>query len=134
MAIPPKGPHVSIMRSELGQVRGLGPARSGVAHWWAQRLTALALLPLTLWFILSIITLAGAPHEVVLDWTGRPVTVVLLLCLVLATFHHMQLGLQVVLEDYIHVERTKILAVVAMKAVTFLLGLSAVVAVLKLGI
>jgi succinate dehydrogenase / fumarate reductase membrane anchor subunit len=122
------------MRSELGQVRGLGPARSGVAHWWAQRLTALALLPLTLWFILAIISLSGAPHEVVLDWTGRPLTVVLLICLVLATFYHMQLGLQVVIEDYIHVERTKLLAIVAMKAATFLLGLSALVAVLKLGI
>jgi succinate dehydrogenase / fumarate reductase membrane anchor subunit len=122
------------MRSELGQVRGLGPARSGVAHWWAQRLTALALLPLTLWFILAIISLSGAPHEVVLDWTGRPLTVVLLICLVLATFYHMQLGLQVVIEDYIHNDAVRLASLIAVKGAAILLGMACVVSVLKLGL
>ena len=65
-------PHIDMLRSPLGRARGLGSARAGSHHWWAQRLTALALVPLTLWFIFSIIHLAGASHQVVIDWLSRP--------------------------------------------------------------
>ena len=96
------------------------------------RLTSVALVPLSLWFVWSAIGLAGASHQDMLDWIGRPVPVVLLLCLILATFHHMQAGLQVVIEDYVHNERSRLVVLLLMKGATFLLGLTAVVAVLKL--
>src|SRR3954451_14720462 len=84
-------PHIEVMRSQLGRVRGLGSAKSGVHHWWGERVTSIALVPLTLWFIFSAIGLLGAPHEAALAWFYSPVTTVLMLCLVLATFHHMHL-------------------------------------------
>ena len=125
-------PHVAIMRSQLGRVRGLGAARTGSAHWWAQRWTAIALLPLTLWFIWSVLSLAGHPQPAMVAWARHPVNTVLLLCLVAATFHHMQLGLQVVIEDYIHAEPVKLISLLAVKGVTILLALACVVSVLKL--
>lgn len=125
---------VRTMRSPLGRVRGLGAARSGVAHWWAQRLTALALVPLSLWFIGSIIALAGADQTAAAHWAGHTVNAVLLLCLVLATFYHMQLGLQVVIEDYIHTEPSRLAALLATKSVVMLLALAALISVLRLAL
>jgi succinate dehydrogenase / fumarate reductase membrane anchor subunit len=127
-------PQINILRSPLGRARGLGSARSGSGHWWAQRLTALALVPLTLWFIFSVIHLAGAPHQVVIDWLSTPLTMGLMLALIVATFHHLQLGMQVVIEDYVHDERIKIGAVLAVKALCVLLALVCVVSVLKIGL
>ena len=96
------------LRSPLDRVRGLGAAKEGVAHWWAQRMTALALIPLTVWFVASIVGLAGADYDTTVDWVGRPLPAVLLLLLIAATFHHAQLGLQVVIEDYVHHEGLKV--------------------------
>jgi succinate dehydrogenase / fumarate reductase membrane anchor subunit len=89
-------------RTPLGRVRGLGSAKEGVAHWWAQRLTALALIPLTLWFVISVVQMIGADPPQVVEWIGSPVTAILLIVLIGATFHHAQLGVQVVIEDYVH--------------------------------
>ncbi len=126
--------HVEVMRSQLGRVRGLGAAKSGVHHWWAERVTSIALVPLTLWFIAAMIHLLGAPHEVVLDWMASPLTIVLMLCLVLTTFHHMQLGLQVVIDDYVHVESTRFLLLLGLRAGTAILALLCVVSILRLGL
>jgi succinate dehydrogenase / fumarate reductase membrane anchor subunit len=120
------------MRSQLGRVRGLGSAKKGSGHWWAQRVTAIALAPLTLWFVISIIRLAGLPYATMVHWAGQPVNSVLLLCLVLATFYHMALGLQVVMEDYIHDESLKLVSLLAMKGATAVLALASLMAVLKL--
>ncbi len=127
-------PHVAMLRSPLGRARGLGSARAGSHHWWAQRLTALALVPLTLWFIFSVIHLSGAPHQAVIDWLSAPLTLGLMLALVLATFHHLQLGLQVVIEDYVHEERMKLASILAIKALSLLLALVCIVSVLKIGL
>jgi len=127
-------PHIDMLRSPLGRARGLGSARAGSHHWWAQRLTALSLVPLTLWFIFSVIHLAGASHQMVIDWLSAPLTLCLMLALILATFHHLQLGVQVVIEDYVHDERTKIGAVLAVKAFCVLLALVCIVSVLKIGL
>ena len=97
-----KTPQVDIMRSPLGRARGLGAARAGAAHWWAQRLTALALVPLTLWFLCAVIRMIGATRDDVVFWMAGPLPIVLMIALVIATFHHLQLGLQVVIEDYVH--------------------------------
>jgi succinate dehydrogenase / fumarate reductase membrane anchor subunit len=119
------------LRSPLGRVRGLGSAKSGTEHFWAQRVTAVALIPLTLWFVYSILALGNGDHAVASAWMQSPLNAVLLLLLVVATFHHMQLGLQVVIEDYIHVEYMKIFMLVIVKGASLLLGVAAAFAVLK---
>ncbi|MBV9736190.1 MAG: succinate dehydrogenase, hydrophobic membrane anchor protein [Acidisphaera sp.] len=125
---------IEMMRSQLGRVRGLGAARAGVSHWWAERVTSIALVPLTVWFILSIYRLAGLSQPDVAHWAASPLHAVLLICLILATFHHMQLGLQVVIEDYVHTEATRFSLLLAVKAASILLGLACLVSVLKLAL
>ena len=130
----PPSPHIDILRSPLGRARGLGSARAGSHHWWSQRLTAIALVPLTLWFIFSVIHLSGATHQMVIEWLSSPLTLGLMLALIVATFHHLQLGVQVVIEDYVHDERTKMGAVLAVRALCILLALVCIVSVLKIGL
>ena len=121
---------IATRRSQLGQVRGLGSAKSGVEHWKVERLTAIALVPLTIWFVISVLTLLGAAQPEVVGWAGRPVNTVLLLALVIMTFHHMQLGLQVVIDDYVKAGH---LAVTLLnKGAAMLLGLFSIVAILKM--
>lgn len=127
-------PHVDIMRSGLSRARGLGSAKSGLHHFIAQRITAMALVPLTLWFVFSLFSLEGASHAALLGWMKSPLHLVLLLALILATFHHMQLGLQTVIEDYVHTTRCRSMAILAMKGITALLALTAVVSALKMGL
>lgn len=134
MADLPNEPHVDMLRSPLGRARGLGSARAGAAHWWAQRLTAIALVPLTLWFIFAVIGLRGADQNAMVVWLASPVPLVLMLALILATFHHLQLGLQVVIEDYVHDNGIKLASVLAMKAACLLLAVACIVSVLKLGL
>ena len=127
-----KAPQLRVMRSQLGRVRGLGAARGGTAQWWAERLTSIALVPLTIWFVLAAFHLSGMPRADVAHWAANPIDAALLVALVLVTFRHMQLGLQVVVDDYIHVETTRMLANLLLKGVCALLALIALVAVLRL--
>jgi succinate dehydrogenase / fumarate reductase, membrane anchor subunit len=127
-----EGGHIGVMRSELGRVRGVGSAKSGTAVWWTERLTALALVLLAVWFVLAMFHLEGASRVAVAHWAAHPVNTTLLLSLVLATFYHMQLGLQVVIEDYVHSERAHLVLVLPNKAVTSLLCIAAVLSVLRL--
>jgi len=130
----PRDVRVTVMRSELGRVRGLGSAKSGVAHWWAERVTSVALVPLTIWFICAAVSLVGASHDEVLNWVANPVTMILLICLLLATFYHMKLGLQVVVEDYVHVDSVRVVLLLLIKAVCFLAALAGIISVLKMGL
>ncbi len=123
---------IRVMRSQLGRARGLGSAHSGVHHWQAERITAVALVPLTVWFVLSVLVLLGADQPTVARWAGRPWNTVLLLATIAMTFHHMHLGLQVVYEDYIHEKWTQNAAIYATRGASLLLALFAAVAVLKL--
>jgi succinate dehydrogenase / fumarate reductase, membrane anchor subunit len=125
---------VNIMRSQLGRARGLGSAKSGAAHWWAQRLTAAALVPLTLWFICAAVRLVGASHDDMLAWIANPIPIVLLIALVLATFYHLALGLQVVIEDYVQSEPVRLITLLATKSLIILLALTCLVSILKLGL
>ena len=120
------------MRSMIGRVRGLGSAKEGVQHWWAQRLTAVALVPLTLWFVASVVALIGAPYPAFVAWVRNPIDSVLLVLLIVAVFHHAQLGLQVVIEDYVHHEPTKLASLLLVKAAALLLGLVSLWAVVRL--
>ena len=120
------------LRSPLGRVRGLGSAKDGTNHWWAQRLTALALIPLTLWFCAAVVSLSGADHAAVAAWAGSPVVAGLLILLIAATFYHAYLGLQVVIEDYIHKELYKIAGLLVVKAAAIILALTGILSVLIL--
>lgn len=124
---------IKVRRSQLGRVRGSG-AGGGVEHWYAERVTSIALVPLTLWFIYAVVSLAGAPQEAVAAWARNPVNTVLLLALIAMTFHHMHLGLQVIYEDYVNAKWLMNLMILGTKAVSLLLGLTAAVAVLKLAL
>jgi succinate dehydrogenase / fumarate reductase membrane anchor subunit len=120
------------LRSPLGRVRGLGSAKEGVNHWWAQRLTAFALIPLTVWFVISLLTVMGADYAVVRAWVGSPVVAGLLILLIAATFYHAYLGLQVVIEDYVHSEAWKLFALLSVRGASWLLAILGVVSVLVL--
>ncbi|HET6195270.1 MAG TPA: succinate dehydrogenase, hydrophobic membrane anchor protein [Acetobacteraceae bacterium] len=129
-----KAPQIDIMRSPLGRARGLGAAKAGAVHWWVQRLTSLALVPLTLWFLCAVIRLLGATRDDVVYWMAGPLPIVLLIALVIATFHHLQAGLQVVIEDYVHHDWLRIGSVLLVKGLSVLLALACIVAVLRLGL
>ncbi len=122
------------LRSDLGRVRGLGSAKDGVHHWRLQRLTAVALIPLSLWFVFELLGVYAAPHATVAAWVAAPHVTVLLLAFVLALFWHLKLGVQVVIEDYVHTPWLQITAQVALRAGAALCALIAVVAILKLSL
>ncbi len=123
---------VKVMRSQLGQVRGLGSAKAGADHWWTERLTSIALIPMTLWFIYSALHLAGMPRAAVAHWAGNPINATILVAMLLTVFRHMQLALQVVVDDYIHKAPVHLTLSLLIKAATALLALMGVIATLRL--
>ncbi len=106
---------MSDRRTALARVRGLGSARTGVAHWWTQRVTALLLIPLIVWFVAALLAHTGADRAAVAAWLHRPATYGLMLLLLGSAFWHAGLGLQVVIEDYVHDEALKIALVLLAK-------------------
>jgi succinate dehydrogenase / fumarate reductase membrane anchor subunit len=120
------------MRTPLGRVRGLGSAKEGVHHWWIQRLTAVALIPLLIWFVASLVQMAGADYAHVVAWIARTPVAVLLTLLFVAGIWHLALGLQVVIEDYVHGEPCRIVTLVLVKFGCFALAAAAVFSVLKI--
>lgn len=119
------------LRSPLGRVLGLGAAKEGVHHWWVQRLSAVALVFLTLWFIVALLGLGPLHYEAVQAWIARPVNTALLVLLVIVLMYHSQLGVQVVLEDYLAHEATKLVSLIANQFVHVALGAIAIFAVLR---
>ena len=122
------------MRSPLGRAIGLGSAKEGVTHWWRQRISALALVPLTLWFVIAVIALVGADHAAFVAWVRSPMPAVLLILLLVATFYHTALGLQVVIEDYIHGEVMRLAALLVMRLLCILFAVRGILAVLKMAL
>ena len=120
------------MRSHLGRVRGLGSSNEGVHHWWMQRLTGIALVPLCLWFVFSVVGLVDADLPTVTSWVGRNYNPVLLILLVICMFQHAQLGLQVVIEDYIYLQSTKVVLLVSVKLGALVMGACSAFAVIRL--
>lgn len=119
------------MRSPLGRALGLGSARDGVEDWWRERVSAVALVPLTGWFAASIVTHAGDGYSAVIAWLRSPITTTLMTLLLIALFHHIALGLQVVIEDYVH-SRIKIPVLVGVRLGCFALGIAGLVAILRI--
>ncbi|MEM7020971.1 MAG: succinate dehydrogenase, hydrophobic membrane anchor protein [Pseudomonadota bacterium] len=121
-------------QTSIGRVRGLGAAHTGSGHWKAQRLTAIANLLLVMWFMLSAMALAGSGYEQARAWLASPVSTSLMVLLVISTFYHARLGLQVVVEDYVHHEGLKIASLAAITLIVFGLGVACIVAVLMVAI
>ena len=123
----------SDLRTPLSRARGLGSAKEGVHHWWAQRITAVALIPLVVWFAISLIMMSGADYAVVRAWIGSPVVMVLLMLTIVIGLHHGQLGMQVVVEDYVHSDGMKLALIVLLRFIAVFFGLAAIVAILRIG-
>lgn len=122
------------LRSPLGKVLGLGTAKDGTSHWWGQRVSAIALLMLGLWFAWCLATMAGFDHAVVVAEIGRPINSILLLLLSVTLAYHSYLGIQVVIEDYVHAPGVKVLVLVLSRFAHVLLVVAAVFAILKIGL
>ena len=120
------------IKSGLSEVRGLGSAKSGSHHWWLQRLTALALIPTSIWFVVSVLCHMNYTHSEFVEWLNSPVVTVMMIAFLISIFYHLSLGLQVVIEDYIHSEVIKISSLVTMKLGTLLGVLTGIVSVLKI--
>ena len=118
------------LRSPLGRVLGLGSAKDGVHHWWMQRLTSVALIPLTVWFVISLLALPSYDYSTVHAWASQSWTALLLLLFVALATWHSKLGVQVVIEDYVH-GATKTLSLIISTFAHTLVAAAAIFAVLK---
>lgn len=109
---------MSNYRTPLSRVKGLGSAKEGTEHFWVQRLTALALVPLVLWLAFSIASLSSMDYLAIREWLSQPFNAVLMILFIIAGFYHARLGLQVVIEDYIgsHGPRTALIIAVIFTA------------------
>jgi succinate dehydrogenase / fumarate reductase, membrane anchor subunit len=119
------------LSSPLRQVLGAGPAHAGVHHWWLQRLTSLALVPLSVWLVVSLLSLPALDHVTVTAWLAHSSTALLMILLVLLAAWHSQLGLQVIIEDYVHGSGAKWLLLVLTRFANGLLAAAGVFAVLR---
>jgi len=120
------------LRTPLGRVRGLGSAKDGTHHWWLQRLTAIALAPLCVWLAASLASLAGAGWREVADWLASPLSALAMILLLVGLFWHLKLGLQVVIEDYVHGEAMKMTLLVANTFVCIVFAGAGILSVLRL--
>ncbi len=119
------------LQTPLAKVKGLGSAKNGTHHWWHQRVSAIALLPLSLWFIYSVVSMVGADYMTVVYWIRLPYVTVLLILFLVALFYHAVLGLQIVIEDYIHSEWQKIACLILVKFLAAVGSLASVLSVLN---
>jgi len=122
------------MESSLSRARGLGSSHRGAEHWWVQRLTAVSLVPLGLWFAYNLTHLVSLNVEEIYAWIQRPLNTTFILLLLMAGSHHAQLGLQVVIEDYVHSEGVKFALLACVKVLAVTLGVLGLVCLLDIAI
>jgi succinate dehydrogenase / fumarate reductase, membrane anchor subunit len=120
------------MRTPLGKVRGLGSAKDGTEHFWVQRMSALAMVPLSIFFVIFLIRYAGAPYAEVIGALSNPIIAVLFGLFVIAGLIHMRIGLQEIIVDYVHHEGLKFLSVMLTTFFAMLIGGLCLFAVLKI--
>lgn len=121
-------------RTSLKRARGLGSAQSGVGHWWMQRVTAVALVALGIWFVCVTLSLVGSDYEAAREMLTRPWNAVLMIAFAVTAFWHMQLGVQVIIEDYVNTRWLEIVVMVLVKFIAVLLALACAVAVLRVAL
>ena len=119
-------------QTALAKVRGLGSAKAGTGHFWMQRMTAITLIPLSLWMVSFTQHLLDASHEEIVTWLAGSLETVLAITWVVAAFYHAALGLQVVIEDYVHTEWIKISSIWVMKLSFLFFAIAAIVALFKI--
>lgn len=119
------------LRSPLGRVLGLGSAKDGTEHWWSQRVSAVALIPLTLWFLFSLLALPGLDYLTVRTWLSFPMSGFLAVLLVAVLAYHSYLGTTVVIEDYVPAAGTKLLSLLVLRFLYVLVGGASVFAILR---
>lgn len=119
-------------RSPLGRARGLGSAKEGVGHWWMQRLTSVALVPLTVWLVVALALLGRADYATLLEWVAQPVVAVLLIVLIPILFYHSSLGIRVIAEDYIDTKWLELTIITIVNFIGILLAVASIFAVLKI--
>ncbi len=122
------------LRSPLGRVLGSGSAKDGTGHWWAQRVSAVALVILGLWFLVSLQLLAGFDHQNVAGWVAQPFNSVMLALFAATLAYHSAIGMQVVIEDYVHGPSVKVISLILNNFVHVFLAAAAVVAVLGIAL
>ncbi len=122
------------LRTPLARVRGLGSAKQGTHHWWMQRVTAIVLVPLCLWFVISLLQMSQMDYNAVRVWMANPLSSVLLIFMLVALYYHAYLGLQVVIEDYIDQEWQKIANLLLVKFLCIFAGLASVFSVIKVSL
>ncbi len=113
-------------------IRRMGSARSGVAHWWAQRVTAIALIPLSIWLLSGILCLMGSERVALVAWLHSPLRAAALIALLIAIFYHAYLGIQVILEDYVHHEGLRLALTIGVKFVSLACAIICILAVISL--
>lgn len=119
-------------RTPAKRARGLGSAQAGVEHWWGQRVSALALVPLTVWFVISLLSTVGGTYTTAVAWLSQPVNAVLMSIFMAALFYHSWLGVQVVIEDYIHTDWLKLTALLLSQFIHAVLMAGAIFVILRL--
>ena len=119
------------LRTPLAKAKGLGSAKHGTHHFWMQRVTAIALVPLTFWFVTSLVAMVSVDHDTVSTWLSTPLTAILMLLFIIALFYHAQLGMQVVIEDYVESEWQKLANIILVKLLAFIAATASVFAVLR---
>lgn len=120
------------IRTPLGRARGLGSAREGAHHWWMQRASSVALIPLCLFFLMQFDRIVTTDHAAFIAWAAEPCVAVGLLLFIVTAFYHAALGIQVIVEDYVHGEGAKIAVLLLNKIFFFFLGVAAVFAVIRI--
>ncbi len=119
-------------RTPLSRVRGLGSAKSGTTHWWMQRVTAVALIPLSFWLIYFLGLSLTAPYQQTVAWLATPINSVCIVAWIIAAFYHAALGLQVVIEDYVAAEGPKIISIWVVNLAFLFLAIAALLAVFRI--
>ena len=124
----------SPFKNPIARAQGLGSLKSGFDHWWLQRITAIANLFLMLWAVWSVLALIGADYETFVTWLAVPYHAILLSLFIISVCTHAALGLQIIIEDYVHTELTKVLSLIALRIVFTGLAVAALFSILKIAL